>query len=469
MKILVLHGSSGNLGDTAMLEGTVLTLLRNLPTAELFIIDQPGLRTTIWKLPRVHKQSFPKFSFPYEYALAAVPYFWRYQQQWRHALRGSLALGIGRIFSPNSTRVPRFQAVEGPRTIKELCDPFDGLYMVGGGYLTDTFPEFLVQACCIAQAFGQERKPILLSGQQVGPFRSRILRALTGRLLRHARFVGLREPTRSVELCRAFRLKPQSYQVTGDDSFGLPFASDAEVSAFLASHRLEPGKFIALNVRLGFYADEHKPHIRMIAQIGESLAHAFGFPIVAVPIAFNEVDSDDRSGEELLRLMTKAKRQRIDSRYLTPSLVGGFLGKAFGAVGISYHFCTFALSQGVPSVALYDGEYYSQKASGICKFWQDDRLAISLQKVSAPGAVDHIAAFFRDSSQRRQLSERARSAIQNWHTVVDQKIQENFGHCHSNGDPIKSERPESTAVRRAHGVTSPIAETDYHFSENRKE
>lgn len=45
---------------------------------------------------------------------------------------------------------------------------------------------------------------------------------------------------------------------------------------------------------------------------------------------------------------------------MTPAAVKGVLGRAWGAVGTSYHFCTFAASMGVPVACLYDGSYYSK-------------------------------------------------------------------------------------------------------------
>ena len=64
MRLLVLHGSSGNFGDTAMLEGVVRNLLRNLPSAELFVADRAGLRTHVWDLKRVHRLRVPDLVFP---------------------------------------------------------------------------------------------------------------------------------------------------------------------------------------------------------------------------------------------------------------------------------------------------------------------------------------------------------------------------------------------------------------------
>lgn len=428
MRLLVLHGSSANLGDTGMLEGVVLNLLRNLPAAELFVVDRPGLRTNIWDLPRVRRQFIPDVVFPCERALAEVPYLWRYDEQWRKAVRKWLALGLGRVFSAEAISIPGLTLANSKhKTLRELCAPFDGLHMVGGGYLNDVFPDLLVQVSCLAQAFLEQGKPILLTGQQVGPFQSQIPRALAQRLLRGARFVGLRESTRSVDLCQDFHLDPKRFQVMGDDSFGLPCSGEAEISACLAEHRLEPGKFLAVNVRVGPYAAGHGEYLKFIARLAREIGRAFRLPILMVPIAFNDCDSDDRSGEELLNLMQHTQARRIDSDHLTPGLVRGVLGKAFGAIGVSYHFCTFALSQGVPAVCLHEGEYYSQKARGICGFWQDDRLAISLRKADISSAVEHISTLLQDGCWRAKLGQQARFANEKWQEIFDEQAQRNFG------------------------------------------
>lgn len=439
MRLLVTSGGTANFGDTAMLEGVVLNLLRNLPTAELFVADRPGLRTGIWGLERVHRQPISGVVFPGDRALEELRYLWRYDLQWRNALQKWLSLGLGRVFSTRAIGVRGLAAANGKCALRELCAGFDALHMVGGGYLTDTFPELLVQVFCLAQAFAEQGKPIVLSGQQVGPFRSRVLQTLAGRVLRSAQFVGLREPAHSVELCQKFHLDPARFGVMGDDSFGLPCSEEAEIAASLAAQGLEPGKFLAFNVRVGFYAAGHGEYLQFVARLAEGLGRVLSLPILVVPIAFNNSDSDDRTAERLLNLMQHTEARRINSEHLTPGLVRGLLGKAFGAVGVSYHFCTFALSQAVPAVCLHEGDYYSQKARGICGFWQDNRLAMSLREANISSAVQQVSATLRDSALRAKLAERARSAFRDWQKIFDEQIQENFG----------SQRPLTVSVGKS--------------------
>jgi hypothetical protein len=63
---------------------------------------------------------------------------------------------------------------------------------------------------------------------------------------------------------------------------------------------------------------------------------------------------------------------------LTPATARGMLGCAFGAIGVSHHFCTFALSEAVPAICIHEGAYYEQKGRGIAAFWGDERLSSPL-------------------------------------------------------------------------------------------
>jgi hypothetical protein len=104
----------------------------------------------------------------------------------------------------------------------------------------------------------------------------------------------------------------------------------------------------------------------------------------------------------------------------------GIMGKAAGAVCVSYHACTFALCQGVPAVCLYDGDYYRQKAMGLCAFWSDDRLALDLNECASVEAADRILHVLQDQRLKSALQFRSSTAIQRWETVFDRRIRQVF-------------------------------------------
>src|SRR5690348_4748814 len=134
MRLLVLHGSSGNFGDTAMLEGVVRNLLRSLPSADLFVADRAGLRTHVWGLKRVHRLRVPDLVFPGEHALANLRYLWRYAARWRRTVRRRwFPLALGGITSTRAIHLRDLEAEHNTETLYEFCAPFDALHMVGGG------------------------------------------------------------------------------------------------------------------------------------------------------------------------------------------------------------------------------------------------------------------------------------------------------------------------------------------------
>src|SRR3990167_6942879 len=149
-------------------------------------------------------------------------------------------------------------------------------------------------------------------------------------------------------------------------------------------------------------------------------------PIVIVPIALNPGDSDIVSGKELAKLVRSAQILVMENNNLTPGLVKGILGKAFGVVGVSYHFCTFALSQGVPAVCIHDGDYYLQKARGLCGFWKDGRLALPLNETSTNQAVNHIVQLFEDGVFREKLSLEAKKSKELWYNIFDKQVKSYF-------------------------------------------
>lgn len=423
MKILLDHGASHNLGDTAMIEAVVGRLSRLLPHAQLFVIDNPSLRTKIWELPRV---------FPHEtYALrplrpsflAKLRFFWRCDDfRLRMTSRFYLA-SLGKRLPAGSISLWHDKEMEGqPRTLREFCEPFDALHVAGGGNLTEAFYGHLLGRSCLMLAFAEQRKRVILTGQQLGPFTSYLSRSGLARALRKASFVGLREPADSWKFCQEAHLEPGRFEVMGDDSLGLLPAHESVVSELLAQHGLHGTNFLAVNVRVARYAAKDRRHLEKIATLIDRVASDFRMPVLVVPIALDPWDSDVTWGKKLASAMRLANVVVLKENGLTPGLVKGLLGKAFGAIGVSYHFCTFALSQGVPAVCLYDGDYYSQKARGLCEFWRDKRLALPLRTVDVDAAADHIGQVLRDPVLRERLCVLSGEAVKRWEGIFDREV-----------------------------------------------
>ncbi len=423
MKILVNHSAGNNLGDMAMIEGVVRRLLHTAKGVRLCVQDNGSLPKEIWEWNNVSRVAMrsqdliARVSF-----LKRIPYFHRYESKlkaieirWFHAM-------FDRDINPSDIRVGY-----GPdsTTLGSWCSEYDAMHVVGMGGFTDIFLLDTWYYCCLVHTFASQGKPVIFTGQQIGPLQSRLTKNLLQRALQKAEFMGLREPTDSLLFCKQANLASNRFAVMGDDSFGLPAADSDPVKSFLSRFHLSPGKFLAVNVRVGSYAPSHAEYIQQIAGLMSNLSRRYDLPIVVVPIALDMYDSDIVAGHRLSEAVAKDHIQVLDRpEELTAALVKGILGHAYAAVGVSYHFCTFALSQGVPAICIFDGAYYSQKAKGLSHFWGDERLALPLNKLDLKEATRQASELIEDQKFREALRVRAEIAHQKWEEIFDLKVHE---------------------------------------------
>jgi polysaccharide pyruvyl transferase WcaK-like protein len=423
MRILVDHGGYKNLGDTGMLEGGVNRLLRAAAGHQLAVREFP-LPTDVWSHPNVSRVAL-RVAPPAArglYLLREVA-----PARWHPALTRLWSAGghalLARPFDPRAVRIDD-GTPEAP-TLAEWCAGYDALHVLGGGNLTDVFVEQMLARCCLIHTFAAQGKPVVLTGQQIGPFRSALSRASLARALRRARFVGLREPTDSVTFCERAGLAPGRYEVMGDDSFGVP--PDAEgAEGVLRKNGLEPGRFLAVNLRLADYAFGRAQHLEKFAGLCRGLARRYGMPVVAVTIDVSELFSDLATGRRL-REATGGVVQVLDEPDMTPARVKAVLGRSFAAAGVSYHFCVYTLTQGVPAVCLYDGEYYAQKARGLARFWGREGLDVALHRHEGDDLLGRVCAVIDDAAFRERLPGLAERAVARWEETFDRAVGEAVG------------------------------------------
>ena len=423
MKLLVNHSSGNNLGDMAMIEGVVRRLLHISSGLHLHVKDNFSLPQEMWawdNVTRVVTVNFLPEPIARVPVINRIPYIKRYEPQLKTlSLRCFHAL-LGRGLNASNLRLDNSL---GGSTLGDWCDEYDAMHFVGMGGFTDIFIRDVWYYCSLVHTFVEQRKPVIFTGQQIGPIHSRWTQDLIQRALKKTEFVGLREPTDSLKFCEQANLDSSRFAVMGDDSFGLPAAIAETVEAFLSSRDLSSKGFIAVNLRIAGYAGSPDQHIKKIADLLCNLLQKYDLPIVVVPIALDEYDSDITSGHLLVEAIGDDRVKVLDKpEELNAALVKGILGQAYAAIGVSYHFCTFALSQGVPAICIFDGDYYSQKAKGISKFWGDERLALPLKQLDLDQAIRQVSEVIEDQRFREDLPIRAEEAIRQWENIFDRKV-----------------------------------------------
>jgi polysaccharide pyruvyl transferase WcaK-like protein len=328
---------------------------------------------------------------------------------------------IGRVIDPNKLEVENDRASD---TLGEWVSAYDMLHVVGGADLNDIFPQECWERCCLIQTFASQGKPVILTGQQIGPFYSSVTRHSLLRALRDVKFIGLRESGESVQICKQARIGPDRFAVMGDDSFGLPAAGGEEINSLLGQFGLSPGKFIAANLRIGSYIPGTMKYIQVVADCLSYISRRYGIPVVIIPISLDEGDSDVSSGYRLCEVVNEDWIHILDRGNLTAGVVKGIVGQAYAAVGVSYHLCTFALSQGVPAVALFEGDYYAQKARGLSMFWEEERIAMPLDRLNSREAIREVTDLIEDNAFRERLQIRAERAKRRWKEMFDLNVAE---------------------------------------------
>ena len=313
-------------------------------------------------------------------------------------------------------KAPHDYSVDEER-LDQFVQPFDGLHLAGGGYITDAFPYAILEKTCLIRAFHRQGKPIVVTGQQFGPFRSRAAEAAWKDALQMVDFVGLREATCSYQVCRRAGVLARTV-IMGDDSFGLAAADDAEVASLLERHGLSRSRFLAVNLRISSYSHEHAMHAREFARLVKAVAAALHVPAVVVPICVGKGECDIVAGRRLQTLIKELVM--IDDDCLTPALVKGILKQAYAGIGASYHFCTFCLGQGVPALCTVAGKYYLQKAAGLASFWERPEILVRLGTTGSASGLSRMARFLESDAVRRQLHARAEQALATWNACFAQ-------------------------------------------------
>jgi polysaccharide pyruvyl transferase WcaK-like protein len=432
MKILIHHNAvpsteHGNFGDLAMLQAALDCLSLGIEGAELHVLECPriwqerdNVQTVRYSLPvpgtRLWQLAMRR---PFRWARRTIPAL----DALTHRMRRTAPI-IRHAILGRGARVARFPMIveQGAMTLEDWCQSYDALFIAGGGALNDIFPAPFWTSSCLIHGFFLQGKPVILTGQQLGPFHYAATRKSLLRTLRKVSFIGLREATESLRLCEEAGMEQSRATVMGDDSFGVAPAPPSEVQALLAGLGLSPGRFIAVNIRLSFYTPAAAKYLPLLAKFLSNLSQDYQMPLLVVPIAIGEKDSDITAGHRLAEVLSDDQLQVLEKQPLSSALLKGVLGSAYAALGMSYHFCTFALSQGVPTVALFAGDYYAQKAYGISQFWNDERLAAPFAALETAAGIERIRSVLDDEHLREVLRGRAEEATRRWQMMFKDRV-----------------------------------------------
>jgi polysaccharide pyruvyl transferase WcaK-like protein len=344
-----------NVGDVAMLQVAVNRLRNTFPEAEIQIPSAlPDRLLGLCPDVQVLNVSATSAGVGASIIPLSLPLAWRLQKH--------VGSRLDNVFSrfPHVWRLlaESFRAAS-PGERKEITDYLDELGSAdlvvapGGGYFNDTFASgshSIFMALLLASGSG---KAVGLVGQGLGPVTDRALIRLGRTLFPRLSFLGLREGRASLKLAESMGADSSRTVVTGDDALELGYTQRKETL----------GSKIGFNFRLASYSQttrEMADTIRDAVSIFSTRCHV---GVVPVPISRQPWEDD----LEAFRTLFPARSEDFGgaSVPVTPAAIISLVSDCRVVVTSSYHAGVFALSQGIPILAVAKSQYYIDKFQGL--------------------------------------------------------------------------------------------------------
>jgi polysaccharide pyruvyl transferase WcaK-like protein len=267
--------------------------------------------------------------------------------------------------------VPLMDA-RGRNAVKEMGG-VDAVYCSGGGNLNDIWlrSELVPRAVSyrLAHVMG---KPCVVSGQGVGPLKSRAGKAILGWGLRHVEFFACRDLEESAAHLRGIGVAEERMASLGDDAFDLVPASAAAAEEILVAEGVPvDGKpLVMVHVRFtNFVSDFGEKGSPYTAAVLDGLIERTGCQVVFIPITNCARRAGDRDIGDAFDVYAHMKRRESVSfligRKYSPPEMKAVVARSKALIAYSYHAWVFALTSGVPGFGLFSGEYFRGKSSGL--------------------------------------------------------------------------------------------------------
>ena len=302
------------------------------------------------------------------------------------------------------------------REVIGAVDATDGVVIAGGGNLASRWPVHIYERVTLAAIAGELGRPVVVTGQTLGPDLIDADRALISRALRSARHVGVRETT-SLALA---------------DDLGVEARLGVDDASFLGGRDPRPndgpdvsappsGVLVSLSLALGGAPRDET--VARIARLIDQAADLTGEP-VAFHAHFGPLDPvSPPRGDAVLHEEVRA-RMATPSRVVPtgdPRAAARLARSSALLITGRYHPAVFAAPAGVPVVGFVTDDYTRIKQLGVLAHWGQDGVApIADADASGVTVLDRVwssRARLAEAAADREPRNRA-EASRWWDTVV---------------------------------------------------
>jgi polysaccharide pyruvyl transferase WcaK-like protein len=225
----------------------------------------------------------------------------------------------------------------------------DLLVVSGAGAITDAFAPLALTILDLVDFAVARGTPTAILGQGVGPISDKTLYDRAGDVLPKVRVIGIRERLHGQPLLRSLGVSDDRMFDTGDDA--------VELAVERASRT--PGTAVGVSIRIARYSGVDDETIEGIRGALVDIEKRYEAEFVGLPVSRYWKERDAEAIAALLPGEVDVP-EPIDAVDIIERIAGCRV-----VIAGSYHAAVFALSQGVPVLALAASDYYVWKFEGL--------------------------------------------------------------------------------------------------------
>jgi colanic acid/amylovoran biosynthesis protein len=250
-------------------------------------------------------------------------------------------------------------------------------------------------------------KPLYLFPQSIGPFYRKRDERLVRWILNHARIVMVREPISMKEIARIGVNNPQCYLVP-DPAFAFPSApiEEAVKRLYALGIDIEADRPLLgiTAINWGMHIGDQKIQSRYEEALATTIRYyldTFGGKVVVFSHVCSKVlANDDRiPSKRIVERLGMDHRIVIVAEPLSPDLLKAMYGLMDIFIGTRMHSNIFALSQGVPVIAIA----YFHKTWGIMQMLGLEKWVIDIEAITPENLISKLIELWQERGQIRHL------------------------------------------------------------------
>jgi len=365
--MLINMGGRGNIGDRAMSLNVIRQLRDKAPVARILV----GSHTLDFMLDEFKLQPYSYLSqclgrwgvLPHSHSIFLYPFKILY-----YILDIFFILTL--ILSQKYLKITNTWHFMEADLSRSICES-DVIYYCGGGYINDVgifdSRSNLIMAFLAILA----KKPVIMSGQGIGPFNTFFSRLLIKLVIPRLSMITFRDfdGSKNFLIENGIRFNGDS---VGDDAMSMPQKNTSFSNEW-------QGKRLGINFRISpFTPDLDKKtndFSKFLTLIEKETNWQINFFIFETWRPWEkEVLHSLLKESEIKNYIIHETEDPREALYLT--------SKCDLTLGISYHFIVFSLQLGIPTIAIYTGEYYRSKMEGLLEWYNKKDWCISIQEMT---------------------------------------------------------------------------------------